>query len=227
MDLPLTAAGAGAARTAPPSLLLGLGFAVLVRATGLLVMAWASRHGDPAAADVATFAAAIVGAAIVAALVLGMARAGRTTLRELGWSTTSPGRGVLLGVVGGLALVLATAGLVEVAEPGGFGSTLSAVASWTPRQRLLFLVIGTGAAFAEESAFRGWLQSAVSGRLGSWAGIPLVAGLFAVLHLAFHPVALAVKLVFGLVLGLLADRTRSLVAPALAHALSWVLLGLA
>ncbi len=53
------------------------------------------------------------------------------------------------------------------------------------------------------------------------------AALFALLHLDFQPVSLAAKMFFGLALGALALRTRSLVAPAAAHCLGWIALGFA
>jgi membrane protease YdiL (CAAX protease family) len=218
-----TAAGVDAHR----SITLGLGAAVLQRAVAVAALGWATRGADAAAADGSMFAAVLVGVALTIPVVLALARLGRTNLRDLGWRTDAPLRHVVVGVAGGVFLVLATAGLVGIVAPGGVESLLSAVVSWTPRQRLLFVIIGIGAAFSEETIFRGWLQRALAERMGTWPGLLLCALIFAAMHLAFRPAALAVKLIFGVVLGALALRTRSLVPSAVAHAVAWSLLGFA
>jgi uncharacterized protein len=63
--------------------------------------------------------------------------------------------------------------------------------------------------------------------LGRWPGILVTAIIFAVYHVQY---ALALPMlishfVTGLVLGLIRERTGTLWAPAIAHALVWIVLG--
>lgn len=58
-----------------------------------------------------------------------------------------------------------------------------------------------------------------------WLGLLGTALIFDLLHLNFSTSSLLAKLGFGLVFGLLRERSGSLVAPFVAHALFWVLAG--
>lgn len=51
------------------------------------------------------------------------------------------------------------------------------------------------------------------------------SGVFALYHLRFGLWGLLAKTAFGLVFGLLRDRTGRLVSPAVAHWFSWTVLG--
>jgi membrane protease YdiL (CAAX protease family) len=61
--------------------------------------------------------------------------------------------------------------------------------------------------------------------LGRGAGQLLTAVLFALYHLRFGLWGLLAKTAFGGVFGLLRDRTGRLVSPAVAHWISWTVLG--
>ena len=56
-------------------------------------------------------------------------------------------------------------------------------------------------------------------------GLLLTAVLFALYHLRFELWGLLGKTAFGLVFGLLRDRTGRLVSPAMAHGITWTVLG--
>lgn len=77
---------------------------------------------------------------------------------------------------------------------------------------------GLAAAVAEETFFRGWVQTLLSARVSSFWTIVLASGLFGLAHLAspFAPFAL---LAFfpGLVMGLLRERHGSVLPAILYH----------
>jgi membrane protease YdiL (CAAX protease family) len=87
------------------------------------------------------------------------------------------------------------------------------------------VLIGIEAALTEETLFRGDLQPTLERILGRGGGLLLTAVLFAVYHLRFELWGLLGKTAFGLVFGLLRDRTGRLVSPAMAHGLTWTVLG--
>lgn len=163
---------------------------------------------------------------IVVVLGLFVAWFGGRTPASLGWSPDpAPGRSLGLGLLGGLGCVTGMACLM-VALGGTPAEVWSAFAEVPLQQRALLVTVGLGAAFVEESVFRGVLQPALIARLGRPVGIVVGAVLFSVYHLKFAPLPLLVKAVFGVVFGLLADRTGRLWAPALAHLCVWTVVGL-
>jgi membrane protease YdiL (CAAX protease family) len=209
------------------SLRPALAAALAQRALVLLAGGWLARQGDPSAPGPALFAAVAVGGLAGAGVVGLLLRAGGRTHAELGWSGWRPARDLELGLVGALAMLLATVLVAWAAFGDAAPRELALIAAgWAWPARALFLLIGLSAAYAEESIFRGWLQKAAVARYGRWLGIGGVAFLFALLHFS-PPAGLAVKLLIGLVLGLLADWTGALWAPALAHAAYWLVLGMA
>lgn len=70
---------------------------------------------------------------------------------------------------------------------------------------LLFLITVIGAPLVEELFFRGFTQRPAVARLGRPLGLGLTAVVFGLTH--FQPLQLPALVAFGLVLGLLADRT--------------------
>jgi membrane protease YdiL (CAAX protease family) len=154
----------------------------------------------------------------------GAVRRGGVSWSELGWRRERWGAAVLLG-----AVAFPFAALLSFAPAVWSGAVtsrelLDAVLSWSWSDRCFFALIGLTAAFNEESLFRGLLQPALAERLGA-ASIVLTALLFAVYHLNPHPLALLGKVGVGLVYGALRWRDRSLVAPATAHVLMWLVVG--
>ena len=161
-------------------------------------------------------------------LWLFMSRYARLSFREAGWRELAL-RDVAYGVLG--FVVLAISLLCVVARDGGFKDAVSYIAAtithYTLQQRVFFVLMGVIAAIPEETIFRGVLQPTLQKMLGRWPGILLTAVIFAAYHVqyAFALPLLVSHFVTGLVLGLLRERTGTLWAPAIAHALVWIVLG--
>jgi len=156
-------------------------------------------------------------------------RIGRQTPTTLGWPSAHLGRDVVVGVagfgvcVGWLALVmLAVGGTAAIHE------VIDSIAAYSPSQRVCFVAIGVlGGAVAEESLYRGYLQPALVGKLGVIGGIVVTSLVFSLLHFNFNPVSVVAKFLLGCTYGVFAWRTGSLTAPAVTHALVWVVIGAA
>jgi len=156
--------------------------------------------------------------------VLRLVAAGRLRRGELGWRADALGHELVRGLVGFAAIAaLLVAMLAAAGMPPG--EVVDAIRDATLGDRLTFLAIGIGAAVVEETIFRGWMQRALARRIGVPRAIAIVAVIFAVSHLQAAPLALAGKLAIGLVLGGLRGGDRSLVGPAIAHALVWSTFG--
>jgi membrane protease YdiL (CAAX protease family) len=80
---------------------------------------------------------------------------------------------------------------------------------------LLVLIVGIGAPIVEEIFYRGLLQRSLERRIGPWPAIFVGAVLFGASH--FQGPQLPALVLFGVVLGLLAQRTGRLGAPIAAH----------
>jgi membrane protease YdiL (CAAX protease family) len=80
---------------------------------------------------------------------------------------------------------------------------------------MLIIIVGIGAPVVEEIFYRGLLQRSLERRFGVWPGILGSALLFGVSH--FQLLQLPALVLFGVVLGLLAQRTGRLAAPIAAH----------
>lgn len=79
----------------------------------------------------------------------------------------------------------------------------------------MVVVVVVGAPIVEEIFFRGFLQPALVARVGTAGGIVATAVVFALTH--FEPLQFAGLVVFGAVLGVLANRTGRLGAGIAAH----------
>jgi uncharacterized protein len=155
---------------------------------------------------------------------LGLVRWARLPLAELGWHSSNPGRDCAAGLVGFLAVAAVVLGL-RAAEGGPLPETLGLWLHQPLGARAVALCIGLLASFNEESVFRGYLQKGLVARLGPAAGILLGAAVFALYHGNFQPVALLGKTLLGLVFGLLAFVRQGLLPGALAHLLTWGVMG--
>jgi membrane protease YdiL (CAAX protease family) len=101
------------------------------------------------------------------------------------------------------------------------------IAHYTPQQRVFFALMALVATIPEETIFRGIMQPTLQSKVGRWPGILLTAVIFAVYHVHFQfalPRIIS-HVCWGLILGLLRERTGTLWAPAVAHALAWMVLG--
>jgi membrane protease YdiL (CAAX protease family) len=155
-----------------------------------------------------------------------MCRFARLSFREAGWSRLAL-RDVAYGVLG-FALFATGVTCVFAAESGfkdAIAGIADTVAHYTPQQRVFFALMGLYAAIPEETIFRGIMQPTLQKKVGRWPGILLTAVIFSVYHFAFALPQLISHFCHGLILGLLRERTGTLWAPAIAHALAWMFLG--
>jgi membrane protease YdiL (CAAX protease family) len=160
-------------------------------------------------------------------LRLGMCRFARLSFRDAGWhgfALRDVGYGVLGFALSAISLTCV------LAYDNGFADSLAyivdKVAHYTPQQHVFFVVMALIAVIPEETIFRGILQPTLQTKLGEWSGVVLTALIFSAYHLQFlAPVQLVSHAVHGLILGLLRKRTGTVWAPAIAHALLWIILG--
>jgi membrane protease YdiL (CAAX protease family) len=146
------------------------------------------------------------------------------TAKTLGWHFDKPLEIFIFGILGAaICLLVLTVTLVALGTP--FSELLERIGSRGPSSWLMFLWIGLTAALAEETLFRGNFQQALETKMGPFLAGVLCAAIFALYHLNPNPVSLAIKFSCGLVFGLVRVKTRSLVAPAISHALFWVVAG--
>lgn len=170
----------------------------------------------------------ISGTVVMVGLVwLGVVRLGRVSWDQLGWHARGWGQSVGLGLVGLVLLVGILVGLLAGSGALAQIDLLTTVTGYTAAQRLLFLVLGIAAATTEESLFRGYLQPALVAKVGLVGGVVIGAAVFSLYHIFMgpSPYNLFGKFLFGLVLGALRGRDRSLIAPWIAHFLFWQVMG--
>ena len=196
------------------------------RVVGFLLLARITGRGDLGVINGWTFAALLAASVLSLGGVIGVGLLvwGRVSLAELGWRAERLGPDLLRGAVGGAACC----GIVLLISMSRGATAIETLQGWWEvpfLERLLGMLIGIEAALTEETLFRGDLQPTVQQILGRGAGQILTAVLFALYHLQFGLWGLLGKTAFGLVFGLLRDRTGRLVSPAVAHWISWTVLG--
>ncbi len=163
---------------------------------------------------------------LVLVVHLGLVRIGRISYRGLGWKLDTPARDVVAGLLGFALWVIVESGLVLA-----FGRDLSEVvrdiASFTPGQRAVGVLVGIAAAITEESVYRGYLQST----LVAWLRFPLgiVAGaiIFTLMHRQLDGFHITSKIFTALLFSSLRGRDASLVRPGIVHFLQWAVVGMA
>jgi membrane protease YdiL (CAAX protease family) len=215
--------GSGA-RLAHALLLVAL--LAMTRVIGFILLTRVTGRGDLEVIDGWTFGAFLVASVLSLGGVVGLGLVlwGRVSFPELGWRADRLGPDVVRGVLGGIAccgVVL----LISMSRGATAAETLEGWWQVSLLERLLGVLIGIEAALTEETLFRGNLQPTLQRMLARGAGLLLTAVLFALYHLRFELWGLLGKTAFGLVFGLLRDRTGRLVSPAVAHWLTWALLG--
>jgi hypothetical protein len=127
----------------------------------------------------------------------------------LGWALA----GLIIGTAG-LSVALGMSWLNGTAITGGAASGLTGLV-------IMGVALTLVQSTMEEVLFRGWLQNALSERLGQIAGVLAGAVLFAGFHLlggARQPLTLAFITLAGVLFGLLALRSGGVLAPIAAHA---------
>ncbi len=166
-------------------------------------------------------AGALVNAVILGAAAFGAARlVGRSVVDTL---RLGPGRASPLG------WIAVTAGLVGLNFAGGTASELLrlrgggvmdtlALSLRDPtigRLAAAVLAIGVAPGFAEETFFRGFLQTRLAASWGRWAAIIATAAAFGLIHL--DPVQGTLAFVAGLFLGWVTTRLQGIRPSILAH----------
>lgn len=161
-------------------------------------------------------------------LWLWMGRYARLSLREVGWTGLSL-RDVAYGALGfALFAILVTGShAAEIGFDEAIAYITDTIRHYTPQQRAFFVLMGVIAAIPEETIFRGIVQPTLQKKRGRWLGILLTAIIFALYHVQYGFVLqrLINHTCWGLILGLLRERTGTLWAPAIAHALMWIIFG--
>jgi len=208
--------------------------ALVASAAFVLVVAYPRSGGDPRVlADEATrfalstpgvLGSAVVSAVVLVAVALVTARAGGpgvvASLR-LGPTRARP-LGLVAAVVGmaGLSVACgATAQLLHVGQGGVMDVVAHALATPTRSQLVLaLLAVGVAPGVAEETFFRGLVQTRVRARWGTRPAIVTSAAAFGVFHL--DPVQGALAFVAGLFLGWVVERFGGLRPSIAAHAIN-------
>jgi membrane protease YdiL (CAAX protease family) len=133
-----------------------------------------------------------------------------------------------LGLLG-LAGYLAAYAVVVAFLGKNPDETFQTGVSYPPSTRLLLLVAGAHTACFEEAFFSGYPRPALMARLGAWAGLIVTAIIFAAWHPPYFDFAgFLVRLGWDRRQGCCAARMdRWLLAPFIAHALIWRVVGLA
>lgn len=160
-----------------------------------------------------------LGVAIVTAALLGKDVAAQL---RVGPSRATP-LGLVAAVVGTSALSFAAGAASDLLGFRQSGGTMEEIASSLSHARplvfvLAVLLLGVGPGVAEETFFRGLVQTRFTARLGRWPGIVLTALLFGLIHLDRVQSPLAFLL--GLYLGWTVERLGGIRPSMLAHAVN-------
>jgi membrane protease YdiL (CAAX protease family) len=162
-----------------------------------------------------TLAGAMFGVGLVFLLAYTRGRAPRDYL-ALRWP---PGRAVALCVALQLVLVAVIDGLTYVVGKPIVADFMVNVYQSARSVWLLALGLMVGAPLFEETFFRGFLfRGLAESRLGRTGAIVLTAILFALPHVQYDAFGMATILVGGLFLGVVRDRTGSVLLTMLLHA---------
>ncbi len=215
MDRPRTTDATWSPLEAIPVFLLAIGMATLARVALLNVRNFC---GGRAVVE------ALVGeVAFGASVLLWIRYVNRGSLAVLG-RPTQPRRDLLLGIGVGIALIFVGGGTLYVVR-----EVVSVLTGETPQQpeQIVACVRGASLAFmapvvvvvapiGEEIFFRGFLYTALRGRLRVWVAAVLSSLVFGLVHV--YPLLIPALFVVGLGLSLLYERRQSLLAPVVAHA---------
>jgi membrane protease YdiL (CAAX protease family) len=203
-------------------LVLGVA-AVRTRGAGIDELTEAAVHFALSAPGILS-AASLSGATFLGVAIVTAALLGKDVVTQL---RVGPSRATPLGLVaaalGTSALSFAagaTSDLVGLRQAGG---TMEEIASSLSHARplvfvLAIVLLGVGPGIAEETFFRGLMQTRFTARLGRWPGIVLTALLFGLIHLDRVQSPLAFLL--GLYLGWTAERLGGIRPSMLAHAVN-------
>lgn len=126
----------------------------------------------------------------------------------------------ILGIAAAIVAIVLTEPIEWAMEAIGYAVVEQEViveAFRSPGWLLMALFAVIGAPIAEELFFRGWALPALREVAPTWVAVLLSASLFAAIH--FHPPAVPIYLLYGVILAWVYLRSGSLIAPILGHAL--------
>ncbi len=153
---------------------------------------------------------------VVIVLLFAFARRRRITAADLGLRRT-PARFVVAALLLGLSMWYVTAWLVQLIGPPGDTEKLQQLVKEAPFA-LTLVALTVFPALAEELVFRGVLVPALAAKFRAGFASALSAATFGIYHL--FPPQVVSTFVLGLVLALLAIRSRSIVPSIIVHLLN-------
>ncbi len=165
---------------------------------------------SPLGADIATLTTSFILSAVTIALAVRTRRELRPMFRLGPWKSTLPWTG--FGVLTGCGVMAAMMGLLSWLGAAFWSDRLEALPLWV--SVFLFAVVTP---IEEEILFRGIVQNDLERLFGVRMGLALQAVVFGTVHLA--PLAYFTHTLFGLLLGFLRLRTRSLWPGVVVHGL--------
>jgi membrane protease YdiL (CAAX protease family) len=183
-------------------------------------------HLQAAAYDFALSAPGLMGGALVNAAILSAAAFAAARLYgasvgaalRLGPSRATP-LGLIAATVGVVGINFAFGTASELLRLRGTGVMVALAQSLRGPSVGLFvaavLAIGVAPAFAEETFFRGFLQTRLAGTWGRWPAIVATAAAFGLIHL--DPVQGSLAFVAGIYLGWVTERLGGVRPSILAH----------
>jgi membrane protease YdiL (CAAX protease family) len=159
--------------------------------------------------------------AFVGMFLFGVAR---VSLRDLGFSRERLGKNLALGVIT-FALGLVVVAVRSRIDGAPLAEAWQTVLGYSLRQRVELVFVAVHVVFGEEILFRGYLQPGLRARYSPAVAIGVTALIFALYHANFAPAAFAGNVVWGVIWGLVRERSRSTVPSSVAHFMNWSLLG--
>jgi membrane protease YdiL (CAAX protease family) len=176
---------------------------------------------DFAMSDAGLMAGALVNALVLSVVAFGAARiqgAGVGSRLRLGPTCATPA-GTLAAIAGMVGLSFACGAASEALGVRGTGvmDTMAQALHGPSAVRFAeaILAIGVAPGFAEETFFRGYMQTGLTASWGRWPGIVATAAAFGFLHL--DPVQGSLAFVAGVFLGWMVDRFGGVRPTILAH----------
>jgi membrane protease YdiL (CAAX protease family) len=146
---------------------------------------------------------------------------------ELGYTTRGLAGAIVLGLLGAAAVTGILLGILAVWwSPEVAAEQWRELVSIGLADRLPYVLVGLTATIAEEPLFRGYLQPRLIDRVGLIGGLVATAVVFTMVHPRTYSGRFDLVLglfLIGLVYGVLRGRDRSLVGPAVAHIMTWVI----
>ena len=145
------------------------------------------------------------------------------TISTIGWKSDNFTRIGLYGFGGFILVYINT--IVWAGLTGNLGETPQLLPFDLIRV-LLFAYFGFGlAAWVEENIFRGYLQHIFITKYGTLKGILLQALIFSIAHIGFYQnsVNYFSAFTFGIIIGIIREKSGGLVAPFIAHGLYWMI----